>query len=130
MSAMIDQFKKVKYLLLFPTVLNSAVSIYCYLEKTAFQFQGYLAGTILSALLSYIWVWQLQRGARSNTMVLLKLTFFGFLIKLIIFFIIVYSGFVILSYDKLYFAFAFLFGTLGSVFIEIWFYFSIIKRPD
>jgi hypothetical protein len=129
MSAMIDQFKKVKYLLLIPTVINTAVSVYCFFEKTAFQFQGYLAGTILSVVLSYIWIWQVQRGARSNTMVLLKLTFFGFLIKLLIFVVIVYSGFVILSYDKVYFAMAFLLGTISSVFIEIWFYFSIIKRP-
>ncbi len=122
-----NTLKKVTTLLLIPAVVNSAIAVYVFVTSGNGDFKGYIIGTVLSILLSYLWIWQIRKGIELNFIVLLKRTFWGFLIKLIVLFVVMFGGYKLILFNKFYFAFAFLLGSLLCVIIEIWYYLSIIK---
>jgi len=123
--------KKLKTALIFmcvPAVLNLSVSMYLYLGNGGQNFQGYLTGTVLSILLSFFWIWQVSKGISSNTMVLLKVTFWGFVLKLSVLCLVAFGGYRFFGFNRFYFAAAFLIGIIFTVMIEIWFYISSLNE--
>ncbi|MCP4133438.1 MAG: hypothetical protein GY754_20890 [bacterium] len=124
---MTQKYKKAILLMFIPAAINLAISIYFFQTKGWPQFQGYLIGTALCVIFSLSWVLQANKGLKSNFMVLLKLTFFGFLVKLAIFCLFLFGGYLLLGIDRFYFAGAFLLGTVMSLVIEVWFFLSLVK---
>ena len=84
--------------------------------------KGYLLGTVLSLILSILWVFGARRGMKSNTMVLLTITLGGFPLRLAILGVFAFGGLYIMKMNTTYFAIAFLIGTILSLVVEIWFF--------
>lgn len=119
--------KKAVFLMCIPAVINTAVSVFLFLKGNNAVFQGYVTGTVLSAIFSFFWIWQVKKGIVSNPMVMLKVTFWGFLLKLSVLMLVTFGGYRLVPFDRVYFAIAFLIGILLTVLVEVWFYFSLVN---
>lgn len=104
------------------TLINSAISGYCYLRMGDPEFKGYATGTALSFVLSILWVLGARKGLKSNTMVLLSITLGGFPLRLLILGLFAYGGLYLMKMNTMYFSIAFLLGTVLSLIVEIWFF--------
>ena len=123
---MTDNKKKALTLIFLPVLINLLVSIYIFLSMNLFYFAGYLTGTLLSATLVVIWLVQVKIGLGANTIAFFKTTFAGFALKLMIFTLVSVGGYFFFSFDRMFFALAFLSGTLISVILQIRYYLTII----
>ncbi len=103
-------------------IINLGISGACYLFIGMTEFKGYLVGTILSYLLSIIWVLGARKGMKSNTMVLLAITLGGFPLRLALLGLFAFGGLYIIKMSTMHFAMAFLVGTILSLIVEIWFF--------
>lgn len=119
--------KKAVFLMCIPVAFNAAVSVYLFQGGVTPAFQGYVTGTVLSAVFSFFWIWQVKKGIASNPMVMLKVTFWGFLLKLSVLALVTFGGYKLVSFNRVYFAAAFLAGVVLSLLVEVWFYFSLVK---
>ena len=120
---------KVAVLLSFiPGIINIAVLVYGFSNFTEPQFTGYLMGTILAIALSGIWLIQVKRAAGSHAIKLLKITFKGFLIKFIVFFIFIIGIYNLIDFSREFFAASFFLALFIGAVIELWFYSSINKE--
>lgn len=106
-------------------IINFIISGICYKSIGMAQFKGYAIGTFLSFVLSLIWILGAIKGIKSNTMVLLSITLGGFPVRLIILGVFAYGGIYIARMNTMYFAIAFLMGTILSLIVEIWFFNTI-----
>ncbi|PKL37971.1 MAG: hypothetical protein CVV44_12445 [Spirochaetae bacterium HGW-Spirochaetae-1] len=128
-NAMEKKLKTAFILMCLPAILNLSLSGYLHsIPGGTLDFQGYLLGTILSILLSFFWIWQVKKSMASNPMVMLKVIFFGFTLKLAVLGLFVYGGYHVITFNRSYFAVAFLLGILFTVFIELWLYVSVIRE--
>ncbi len=103
-------------------LLNAIICAVCYHFIGTTEAKGYLLGTVLSLILSILWVFGARRGMKSNTMVLLTITLGGFPLRLAILGVFAFGGLYIMKMNTTYFAIAFLIGTILSLVVEIWFF--------
>jgi hypothetical protein len=123
-----ENYKKVIILLIVPGLLNTIATIYVFNNFSHNAFTGYLFGTILSIILTGIWLLQVKNGINANSIIFLKKSFKGFFLKLIVFLLFVFIGYHYLNFDRIYFAIAFFLGIFISIIIEVKFYLSIYKQ--
>ena len=125
------KFKVAVVLSFIPAFINIAVLIYGFLNFTESQLAGYSMGTILAIVLSILWLIQVRRAVGSHAIKLFKITFKGFLIKFIVFFVFItgiYFGIPGIAVSREFFAASFFLALFFSAVVELWFYSSINKE--
>jgi hypothetical protein len=123
-------FTKAILILFLSTIINLAISLVFFQLRGSMEFMGYMAGTLLSFIFSLLWILGARKGMKSNTLVLLMITFGGFPLRLGIFGVFAFSGLYLFKMDKTLFAAAFLVGTILSLIVEVWFFNSIRMPGD
>ena len=121
-------YKKVAGLQVIPAVINIAGMIYVFFNYGTPQFAGFFLGAILGIILSVIWVLQTKKALYSHAIRLMKITFKGLLIKVIVFLIFMTLAYAALDFDIVFFAGSFFIALFLSAIIEIWFYTTLIKK--
>ncbi len=121
------KFKIAFILMMIPVAINIAGTILCALYIGPDAFKGYLAGTLLSLFFSIFWLVMARKVTLSNIMVLFTVSLGSFPVKIILFAIFALGGLYILKMDQLYFGISFLFGTVVSLVIEVWFILAVNK---
>ena len=111
-----------------PALINIAVLVYGLSNFGNPEFIGYLMGTILAIALSIIWLIQIKSASGSHAIKLFKITFKGFLIKFIVFFIFIIGIYYCVEFNRKFFAASFFLALFLSALIELWFYSSINKE--
>jgi len=122
-----EKFRNAVILMFVPFVINVLVTVMCAMTRGSSEFRGYLAGTLLSLMFSLIWVFMARKVSESNIMVLFTLSLGSFPIKILIFAIFAFGGLYIFEINQMYFGFSFLFGTIITLVIEVWFIISVNK---
>lgn len=120
-------FKKAVILTSLPLIINIALTLYCFSTRSLPQFKGYFIGTLLSMFFSIIWIFIARKALLSNILVMFTVSLASFPIKIIFLALIALGGLFIFGMDHFYFGFAFLLGTILSLFIEVWFLVSANK---
>lgn len=90
---------------------------------------GFAIGSLLSLILTLLWIAGAIKGMKSNTLVLLSITAGGFFARLILLTIFAAGGVYFFKMDMAVFAVAFLFGTIYSLVLEVWF-FTTLSGPQ
>ena len=122
------KYKVAVILSFIPALINIAVLAYGFLNFTEPQFIGYLMGTILAIVLSLIWLIQVRKAAGSHAIKLFKITIKGFLIKFLVFLLIITGIYTFVNFSREFFAASFFLALFLSAVIELWFYSSINKE--
>ncbi|MBN1495670.1 MAG: hypothetical protein JXA07_02810 [Spirochaetes bacterium] len=120
-------FIKATILICLPIILNIAITVYCYSNRSIPEFKGYFLGTLLSMFFSLVWIFIARKAIVSNIMVMFTVTLASFPIKIVFLAIIALGGLFFLGMDQIFFGGAFLLGTILSLFIEVWFLISANK---
>ena len=89
---------------------------------------GYLVGTVVNVVFVAIWYLGARKGIKANSLMLLLITVGGFPIRLGILILFAFGGLYLFQMNTIYFAIAFLVGTIFSLVIEVWF-FNNLKFP-
>lgn len=113
--------KAVRFIVLM-TVFNLAISLVLLFAKGIAEFKGFFIGTVVNTLFVTIWYLGARKGMKSNTLVLLLITVGGFPIRLAILALFAFGGLLLFQMNTMYFAIAFLIGTIFSLIIEVWFF--------
>lgn len=108
------------YVITLSVILNTIISFICYSYRGLPEFKGYLTGTLLSFILSFLWIIGAIKGMKSNILILLRITIVGFPIRLLILAFFAFGGLYILKMDFVHFTISFLVGTVISLIIEVW----------
>ncbi|HPA71301.1 MAG TPA: hypothetical protein PKY31_03475 [Spirochaetota bacterium] len=119
--------KAVRYFILV-TGINLAVSATIFYLKGRPEFMGYLVGTVVNVVFVAIWYLGARKGIKANSLMLLLITVGGFPIRLGILILFAFGGLYLFQMNTIYFAIAFLVGTIFSLVIEVWF-FNTLKFP-
>ncbi len=114
-------FIKATILICLPIILNIAISVYCYFNRSLPEFKGYFLGTMLSMFFSLVWIFIARKAIVSNIMVMFTVTLASFPIKILFLAIIALGGLFFLGMDQIFFGGSFLLGTILSLFVEVWF---------
>ena len=122
------KYKAAVILSFIPALINIAVLVYGSFSFTNPQLTGYALGTMLTIALSVIWLVQIKKAVGSHAIKLLKITFKGFLIKFIVFFIFIIGIYYCIDFDRKFFAAAFFLALFIGAVIELWFYSSMNKE--
>jgi hypothetical protein len=122
------KYKMAAFFHIIPAVANIAGTVYLLNGPDKQQFTGYLLGTVLGIILSIIWLIQVKKALGTHAIRLLKITFTGFLVKLIFFIIFIAGVYYVFRFSRTYFAMAFFLAVFISAIIELWFYASFIKQ--
>lgn len=122
------KYKMAAFFHIIPAVANIAGTVYLLNGPDKQQFTGYFLGTVLGIILSIIWLIQVKKALGSHAIRLLKITFTGFLVKLIFFIIFIAGVYYVFRFSRTYFAMAFFLAVFISAIIELWFYASFIKQ--
>lgn len=121
------KYKKAALFLIIPFVINFIISIFLFLSGKIFQFNGYLTGSITSAALSVVWLFQVKNKAASNVLNFMKMMLQGYALKILFLVTLLIGGYLLFHFDRLYFIIAFFFGTFASIAVEVWYYMSMSK---
>ncbi len=124
-----NTFKRALLLIFIYLVVSILITVLIYMMGTMPQAEGYALGTLLSFILSVIWVLGARKGMQSNTLVLLSITVGGFMLRLILLGVFMAGGVYVLKMSLNVFAISFLVGTIYSLILEVWF-FSTLSTPD
>lgn len=119
--------KAVRYFIL-ATGINLAVSAVIFYFKGRPEFMGYLVGTVVNVVFVAIWYLGARKGIKANSLMLLLITVGGFPVRLGILILFAFGGLYLFQMNTIYFAIAFLVGTIFSLVIEVWF-FNTLKFP-
>jgi hypothetical protein len=122
------RYQKAALLLVIPLSFNLMISLFLFLSGKTFQFKGYMTGTITSAALSVIWLFQVKNRAASNVLNFMKMMLQGYAMKIIFLIALLVGGYMLFHFDRVYFVIAFFFGTFASIAVEVWYYISMSKR--
>jgi hypothetical protein len=114
-------FVKAVVLICIPIILNIAISVYCFTNRSLPEFRGYFLGTMLSMFFSLVWVFIARKAITSNIMVMFTVTLASFPIKIFLLAIIALGGLFLLEMNQIFFGTSFLLGTILSLFVEVWF---------
>lgn len=120
-------FIKATILICLPIILNIAITVYCYSNRSIPEFKGYFLGTMLGMFFSLVWIFIARKAIVSNIMVMFTVTLASFPIKIIFLAIIALGGLFFLGMDQIFFGGSFLIGTILSLFVEVWFLISANK---
>lgn len=122
-------FKKVAGLQIIPAVINIAGAIFVFMNYDQFQFKGYVLGALLGVILSIIWAMQEAKTAlHPHAIKLLKITFKGLIVKVVIFFIFMSIAYAVFEFSKTFFSISFFIALFISAIVEIWYYTTLIKK--
>ncbi len=113
--------RAVRYIVLM-TVCNLAISFVLLYAKGIAEFKGFIIGTVVNTIFVTIWYLGARKGMKSNTLVLLLITVGGFPVRLAILALFAFGGLLFFQMNTMYFAVAFLIGTIFSLIIEVWFF--------
>jgi hypothetical protein len=125
--AMKKLFIKASILICLPIILNIAITVYCFLNRSLPEFKGYFLGTMLSMFFSFIWIFIARKAIVSNIMVMFTVTLASFPVKIIFLTVIALGGLFFFGMDQIFFGGSFLLGTILSLFVEVWFLISANK---
>ncbi len=126
-SEMEKKFKIAVILMFVPVIINAAATVFVHQNRSAAEFAGYFAGMILSFSFSIAWVILARKVSLSNIMVLFTVSLGSFPVKILVFAAFVFGGYFIFHFNQLFFGIAFLFGTVASLLVEVWFIISVNK---
>ncbi len=119
---------RLAYILLsVPVLVNLFVSIFLFAAGTTPEFTGYLGGAAAGAMMAYYWFWEIIKASSSGPIKLFKILGAGFLIKLVIMVAVLAIGTRFTSFNRMYFAAAFLFSVMSASVVEIWYFVSISR---
>lgn len=121
-------YKKVAGLHVIPAVINIAGTVYVFFNYNKPEFTGYILGALLGVILSLIWIVQINKAADSHAIKLLKITFKGLMVKVVIFLIYMAIVYAVFEFSIVFFAVSFFIALFISAIIEIWFYSTLIKQ--
>ncbi len=122
-------FKKVVGLQAIPAVVNIAGAVFVFFNFEQPEFTGYVIGAILGVVLSIGWVMQESKTAlQPHAIRLLKITFKGLFLKVIIFLIFMSFVYAFFEFSKAFFVISFFIALLISAIVEIWYYTTLIKK--
>jgi len=119
---------KTVFLVIAVSVLNLAAGMYVFFKGTGAQFHGYMTGVVLAIILSGIWLWQVWNGVSVNFIVLLRFMMKGLMLRMAVLLLFIAGLYFFVSFDRLYFAIAFLAGMVLGLIIEVWFYQALLAR--
>lgn len=122
------KYKMAAFFHIVPAAVNIAGTVYFFNRPDIYHFRGYLLGTVLGIILSIIWLFQVKKALGTHAIRLLKITFTGFMIKLLFFIIFIAGVYYFFVFSRTYFAMAFFLAVFISAIIELWFYASLIKK--
>jgi hypothetical protein len=114
-------FIKAVILICLPIILNIAITVYCFSNRSLPEFKGYFLGTMLSMFFSFVWVFIARKAIVSNIMVMFTVTLASFPVKIIFLAVIALGGLFLLNMNQIFFGASFLLGTILSLFVEVWF---------
>jgi hypothetical protein len=114
-------FIKSVILICIPIILNIAITVYCFYNRSLQEFKGYFLGTMLSMFFSLVWIFIARKAITSNIMVMFTVTLASFPIKIVFLTIIALGGLYFLQMNHIFFGGSFLLGTILSLFVEVWF---------
>lgn len=114
-------FIKAVILICLPIILNVAIAVYCFLNRSLPEFKGYFLGTMLSMFFSLVWVFIARKAITSNIMVMFTVTLASFPIKIFFLAVISLGGLFLLDMKQIFFGTSFLLGTILTLFVEVWF---------
>ncbi len=114
-------FIKAVILICLPIILNVAITVYCFSNRSLPEFKGYFLGTILSMFFSVVWIFIARKAITSNIMVMFTVTLASFPIKIVMLAVIALGGLFLLDMNQIFFGGSFLLGTILSLFVEVWF---------
>jgi len=114
-------FIKAVKLICLPIILNVAIAVYCFLNRSLPEFKGYFLGTMLSMFFSLVWVFIARKAITSNIMVMFTVTLASFPIKIFFLAVIALGGLFLLDMNQIFFGTSFLLGTILALFVEVWF---------
>lgn len=122
-------FKRVVGLQVIPAVINIAGAIFVFMNFEQFEFVGYVLGALLGVIISMVWAMQESKTAlHSHAIKLLKVTFKGLVVKVIIFLIFMSIAYAFFDFSKVFFTIAFFIALFVSAVVEIWYYTILIKK--
>lgn len=121
------KFKIAVVLMMVPAILNGVATLYLAQHRSVGDSGGYLAGAVLSFAFSIAWVILARKVSLSNLMTLFTVSLGAFPVKILVFGIFAFGGYFIFQINQLFFGIAFLFGTVTSLVIEVWFILSVNK---
>lgn len=124
-----DNLKKAIRFIILATGVNLAISAAVLFMKGMPEFKGYLVGTVVNTVFVTIWYIGARKGIKANSLMLLLITVGGFPVRLGILMLFAFGGLYLFQMDTIYFAIAFLVGTVSSLIIEIWF-FNTLQFPN
>jgi hypothetical protein len=111
-----------------PALVNIAVCGYGFFYFGNIQYRGYVIGTILSIILSILWLMQVKKALGTHAIKLLSITFTWFFIKFAVFLIFIAGVYYLINFSRTYFAISFFIALFISAVIELWFYSSLINE--
>lgn len=119
-------FNKAIVRVVIASVLNLMAAGYVFFAFPPVRFRGYLVGALLAVVLSALWLRQVRNGVSANFIRLLRFTLGGLVLRLGILLLLVAAMSLLVIFDRMFFAMAFLAGTAMSVYIEVWFYQALL----
>src|SRR5512136_2186247 len=105
-------FIKAVVLICLPIILNIAITVYCFYNRSLPELKGYFLGTMLSMFFSLVWVFIARKAIVSNIMVMFTVTLASFPIKIVFLAIIALGGLFLIKMDQIFFGLSFLVGTI------------------
>lgn len=120
-------FKRAVVFICLPIIINIAITMYCFYNKSLPQFKGYFLGTMMGMFFSLVWIFIARKALVSNIMIMFTVSLASFPIKIVFLAIIALGGLFLLNMDQIFFGFSFLLSTLLSLFVEVWFLISANK---
>ena len=124
-----DYLKKAVRYIILATAVNLAISALVFVMKGVPEFTGYVVGTLVNTVFVSIWYMGAKKGMKSNSLMLLLITIGGFPVRVGILFLFAFGGLYLFQMDTIFFAIAFLVGSIFSLIIEVWF-FNTLQFPD
>lgn len=124
-----DNLKKAVRFIILATGINLAISAAVFYFKGRPEFLGYLVGTVVNTVFVTIWYIGARKGIKANSLMLLLITVGGFPVRLGILILFAFGGLYLFQMDTIFFAIAFLVGTIFSLVIEVWF-FNTLRFPN
>jgi hypothetical protein len=124
-----DNLKKAIRFIILATGINLAISAAVLYYKGMPEFTGFLVGTVVNTVFVTIWYIGARKGIKANSLMLLLITVGGFPVRLGILMLFAFGGLYLFQMNTIYFAIAFLLGTVFSLIIEVWF-FNTLRFPN
>ncbi len=104
-----------------PVILGIIGSLFLAFQREPKDAIGFAIGTFIVVIFSLVWIISVDRFSQKNTMRFLKSLAYMYLGKLFLLAALLVISVTFFKSDRLYFTMAFLFATLLTIPVEIWF---------